>query len=148
MHFSVPAPMRARLSEYEGFHRSGKNELCHYFGIPAIIAGAASVLGHVPLVRFDAWQVTLADVVALAIVVFYVRSARWLGVVTGVLMGILVLAGRALPWTVGLGLFLGGWAVQFFGHAVYEKKSPAFLGNLLHLLVGPAWLVERALARR
>jgi uncharacterized membrane protein YGL010W len=44
-------------------------------------------------------------------------------------------------------LFFGGWAVQFIGHAVYEKRSPAFLKNLLHLLVGPAWLVERALAR-
>jgi uncharacterized membrane protein YGL010W len=140
--------MRARLDEYEGFHRSAKNELCHFLGIPSIIVGTAALLSLLPVANLAAWRLTLAELVVLAIVIFYVSSARWLGVVTGVLLVLLEFAGRTLPWAVGLGLFLGGWAVQFFGHAVYEKRSPAFLRNLLHLLVGPAWLVERALGRR
>ncbi len=147
MRFAVPAPMRARLDEYEGFHRSGANELCHFLGIPCIVVGAAGLLA---LVRFGSLlpgHLTLAELVAGTIVIFYVVSARWLGVVTGVLLAALVLVGRALPWSVGLGLFLGGWVLQFLGHAVYEKRSPAFLRNLLHLLVGPAWLVERAIGR-
>jgi uncharacterized membrane protein YGL010W len=37
--------------------------------------------------------------------------------------------------------------VQFVGHARFEHSSPAFLRNLVHLLVGPAWLVERSLRR-
>lgn len=139
--------MRARLDEYEAFHRSAGNELCHFLGIPSIIAGAAALLALLPLVTLRAFRVTAAELVTFGIVVFYVSSARLLGAVTGALLSVFVLAGRALPWTLGLALFLGGWALQFIGHAVYEKRSPAFLRNLLHLLVGPAWLVERAFAR-
>ena len=29
-------------------------------------------------------------------------------------------------------------------HYVYEKKSPAFYKNLVHLLVGPLWIVAKA----
>ena len=147
MRFLVPEPMRARLAEYEGYHRSFGNELCHFIGIPSIIAGAATLLTLVPLAVVAERRLTLAELVSGAIILFYVRSARWLGVVTGIIMAGLVAAGRTLPWSVGLALFLGGWLLQFLGHAVYERRSPAFLRNLLHLLVGPAWLVERALAR-
>jgi uncharacterized membrane protein YGL010W len=147
MRFEVPAPMRARLAEYEAFHRSSANELCHFVGIPCIIAGAASLLALVSFGSVAGRRLSLADPVAAAIVVFYVAQARWLGALTGLLLAGLVLVGEALPWTAGLALFLGGWALQFVGHALYEKRSPAFLKNLLHLLVGPAWLVERAFAR-
>ena len=139
--------MQVRLDEYGSFHRALGNELCHVIGIPCIVAGAATLLGAVPLATAGGFGVTLAEVVTAGIIVFYVVSARLLGLATGTLMALLVAGGRALPLGVGLALFLGGWAVQFIGHAVYEKRSPAFLRNLLHLLVGPAWLVYRAIER-
>ena len=40
------------------------------------------------------------------------------------------------------GLFMLGWIFQFVGHSVYEHKSPAFLTNFLHLLVGPLWILN------
>ncbi len=139
--------MRARLAEYEGFHRSSANELCHFIGIPSIVVGAASLLALVSFGAGAGHRISLAELVAAAIILFYVAQARWLGVVTGALLAAFVLVGRALPWTAGLALFLAGWALQFVGHARYERRSPAFLKNLLHLLVGPAWLVERAFER-
>jgi uncharacterized membrane protein YGL010W len=147
MTLGVSAKMQARLDEYGSFHRAFGNELCHVVGVPCIVAGAATLLGAVPLVTIGSTAITLAEVVSGAVIVFYLVSARLLGLVTGTLMALLVAGGRALPLGVGLVLFLGGWAVQFVGHAVYEKRSPAVLGNLLHLLVGPAWLVDRGLAR-
>ena len=139
--------MRERLAEYGGYHRSSGNEWCHFFGIPCIVAGAGTLFGLVPLVRVGGFSLTLAEVVAGGVMAFYVVSARWLGVVTAVLLAALVSLGRAMPALVGVGLFFGGWIVQFVGHAAFEKRSPAFLKNLLHLLVGPAWLVERAFDR-
>lgn len=147
MQFSVSPPMRERLAEYGGHHRSAANEWCHYLGIPSIVAGAATLLSLVPLVRVAHFPLTLAEVVAGGVSAFYLASARWLGLITAVLMAGLVALGRAVPVLVGLGLFVGGWIVQFVGHAAFEKSSPAFLKNLLHLLVGPAWLVERAFDR-
>ncbi len=38
------------------------------------------------------------------------------------------------------GLFVGGWALQFVGHYVFEKNKPAFFGDPYYLLVGPVWV--------
>ena len=139
--------MRERLDEYEGYHQTLGNEVCHYIGIPSIIAGSATLLGHVPLVTLGSFTLTLAEVIAAAIAVFYLASARVLGLVTALLLAVLVAVGRALPFWVGFGIFVAGWAFQFIGHAAFEHRSPAFLRNLLHLLVGPAWIVEHGLKR-
>lgn len=39
------------------------------------------------------------------------------------------------------GLFLGGWALQVAGHALFEKNKPAFFSDPYYLLVGPVWVV-------
>lgn len=38
-----------------------------------------------------------------------------------------------------LGLFAGGWALQYVGHYVFEGNKPAFYGDPYYLLVGPVW---------
>jgi uncharacterized membrane protein YGL010W len=40
---------------------------------------------------------------------------------------------------LGGGLFVGGWALQFIGHSVFEKNKPAFFTDPYYLLVGPVW---------
>jgi uncharacterized membrane protein YGL010W len=139
--------MRARLDEYSTFHRTLGNAVCHFVGIPLIIAGAGRLLGAVPLATVGSVTLTLTEPVLLLIALFYVIEARGLGLITALIMVALAEASRGLPFMVGLVLFLFGWAVQFIGHARFEHRSPAFLGNLVHLLVGPAWLVERSLRR-
>jgi uncharacterized membrane protein YGL010W len=43
------------------------------------------------------------------------------------------------------GLFVGGWALQFIGHYVFEKNDPKFFGDPMNLFVGVVWaLVEWA----
>jgi uncharacterized membrane protein YGL010W len=37
-------------------------------------------------------------------------------------------------------LFIGGWALQYVGHYVFEKNEPAFYGDPYYLLVGPIWV--------
>jgi uncharacterized membrane protein YGL010W len=38
------------------------------------------------------------------------------------------------------GLFVGGWALQYIGHYVFEKNDPAFYADPYYLLVGPVWV--------
>ena len=40
---------------------------------------------------------------------------------------------------LALTAFVVGWIFRFVGHA-YEGKRTTFLGNLVHLLVGPLWI--------
>lgn len=134
--------MRDRLAQYGETHTDRVNEICHFVGIPLIIAGAASLMGAVGL--SSGGRVTLAELVVALLALFYLIEARLLGLVTALAIIGIVAIGRQLPAIGGLGLFLIGWGFQLVGHSVFEKRSPAFFKNLLHLLVGPAWLVRRA----
>ena len=48
-------------------------------------------------------------------------------------------------WRWALGLFVLGWVFQFLGHFI-EGNRPAFFSNPVYLIVGPLWLVRRALS--
>jgi len=39
----------------------------------------------------------------------------------------------------GIGLFVGGWIVQFIGH-FFEGRKPAFVDDLIGLVVGPLFV--------
>ena len=43
----------------------------------------------------------------------------------------------------GVALFVIGWAFQFVGHW-YEGKKPAFVDDLVGLLIGPMFVVAEA----
>jgi uncharacterized membrane protein YGL010W len=47
-----------------------------------------------------------------------------------------------LAWA--LGFFVVGWLIQFVGHW-YEGKKPAFVDDLVGLLVGPMFVVAEAM---
>ena len=47
-----------------------------------------------------------------------------------------------LAW--GVGIFVVGWVIQFVGHW-YEGKKPAFVDDIVGLLVGPMFVVAEAL---
>ena len=48
-------------------------------------------------------------------------------------------------WRWALTMFVVGWILQLVGHAI-EGNSPAFFRNPVYLVVGPLWLLRRALA--
>ena len=43
---------------------------------------------------------------------------------------------------IGIIALIVGWIFQGIGHGVYEKRSPAFTRNLVHLLIGPLFLLN------
>jgi uncharacterized membrane protein YGL010W len=44
-------------------------------------------------------------------------------------------------WRVGLGLFVGGWALLFAGPRI-EGNKPAFFQGVVYFLVGPLWILK------
>jgi uncharacterized membrane protein YGL010W len=56
----------------------------------------------------------------------------------------LLIAGIVWHWMlwVGIALFLGGWTLQFIGHAI-EGKPPEFLKDWRFLLVGSRWWLAK-----
>lgn len=132
----------ALLAEYAGAHRTRGNLTCHVVGITLIVFGVLSMLGRISIV--PPW--TAAEVLIGLGFVYYLRLGATLGVAVTAAAVLLDLAAHlASDWRIGAAAFVVGWIFQGIGHAVYEKRKPAFLRNLAHLLIGPAFLVNEAL---
>ena len=129
------------FSEYSTFHTDRRNLICHEIGIPLIVWSLFSLLEQVKLGPID-----LGMLVGALIIVFYLRLDVRLALIALLAFTALYIAGRYTPWPLALGAFVAGWILQFVGHG-YEGKKPAFLHNLVHLLVGPLWICSLAMPR-
>ena len=135
----------ALFQDYGSHHRTRGNLVCHAFGITLILFGIISML---LLIRIGPlW--TAAEVVIAASVLFYLTLSVPLGVTMLVELAVLDVAARAVGnWKVGLVAFVVGWIFQGIGHGLFEKNSPAFLQNIVHLMVGPLFLWNELLRVR
>ena len=139
--------LAAYFRDYGNFHRTHGNEICHFFGIPMILLAIVGLLARVtlgpefsPELRLD-----LGILSALGALAWYLMLDWRVGAPFGlVLLGNYFL-GRAIPAPWLWVLFVVGWIFQLVGHYKYEKKSPAFLKNIEHLLIGPLWVFSRLL---
>jgi uncharacterized membrane protein YGL010W len=139
--------LKGHFADYAAFHRTPGNQLCHYLGIPLIVLTLFALLSQVTLGTAFGHGVTLAEVLFVLVSVYYLTLDTTLAAFMLVASGALLYLGRQMDWTVALGLFVFGWVLQFVGHYVYEKRSPAFYRNLTHLLVGPLWILAKATGR-
>jgi uncharacterized membrane protein YGL010W len=134
----------ALLSDYGAHHRTRGNLVCHAFGITLISFGIVSLLGRLSLGRWNVAEALIAGVVLYYTMLDLPLAGAMLAVFV-----LLDLAARAVGnWRIGAAAFVVGWIFQAVGHAVYEKNRPAFFRNLLHLLVGPLFLVNELLRLR
>lgn len=133
------------FSEYASHHQTKGNIFTHFIGIPMIMYGLFILLSLIPVVGF----VTGAELLIVGALVFYFSMDWKVGTGMAVVAGLIDLGARFTPfWWIGLVAFLVGWAIQFYGHIVYEKKAPSFLENLTHLLVGPAFILNEVIPMR
>lgn len=119
------------FADYDSFHKTAGNKICHTAGIPLIVIATLGFLK----VGIILWG--LASL-------WYIKLDWRLGLPFSLMTLGCYFLGRAMPTSVLLTIFVLGWIFQGVGHAVYEKKSPAFLQNLTHLLIGPLWIYVKA----
>ena len=100
-----------------------------------------------PLVSLGGFELTLAEVAIALIVGYYLTLDTTLALAMLVAYAVLDTAGRFIPPLPAVGLFALGWILQGVGHWVYEKNSPAFFRNFVHLAVGPLWILAKAIGR-
>lgn len=128
------------LLDYAASHRTKGNVVTHFIGIPLIILGLISMLVRMPL-GTDFF--TVAEVLIILVTIFYITLDVKLA--ASMLLAILimdVLARGINSFWVGFLIFAVGWLFQGIGHAIYEKHTPAFFKNLVHLLIGPLFLLN------
>jgi uncharacterized membrane protein YGL010W len=143
----VTEALRTHFADYAAFHRTTGNKACHSLGIPIIVLSALALLGRVPLLAVGGLELTLAELVIALFVGYYLTLDLTLaGAMLAAYVALDVL-GRFIAPLPALGLFAAGWILQGVGHWVYEKNSPAFFRNFIHLAVGQLWILAKALGR-
>ncbi|MFM0292328.1 MULTISPECIES: Mpo1 family 2-hydroxy fatty acid dioxygenase [Paraburkholderia] len=142
-----------QLTQYAAYHRDRRNIATHFIGIPMIVLALAVLLsrpafaiGALPLTLSPAW------VLFIAATLYYLVLDVPLGLLMALVSALCVAFGRwsaaqaTLTWLViGVGLFLVGWVFQFIGHVAYEHRKPAFVDDVIGLLIGPLFVLAEAL---
>ncbi|AXR00541.1 Mpo1-like protein [Pseudoalteromonas piscicida] len=141
------------LSQYAMYHRSKKNILTHFFGIPLIVIAVVGMT-FIPLFDISGVTITLAALIGGVLCGYYLM----LSLVFGLMMSAIMLAFYFLVLTLNpliinagvmtvlfwAGVFFIGWVLQFIGH-YFEGKKPAFVDDLIGLAIGPLFVLVELL---
>ena len=134
------------LSQYAAYHLDHKNIVTHFVGIPLIVFSIMCLTARAGM-TIGSFELTLAMVLILASIVYYLSLDRIFGVIMLVIYAMAYpLAYKIAQFDLGLwlslsiGIFVVGWAFQFVGH-FYEKKKPAFMDDVVGLAVGPLFVL-------
>jgi uncharacterized membrane protein YGL010W len=140
------------LAHYAQYHRDRRNIATHFVGVPMIVFGVGVLLAGTGFSVAGLWLTPAWIVYALATLWFLTRGEFLLGLATTAAVGLLialahpVAAGSFSRWLAwGVGFFAVGWVIQFVGH-YYEGRKPAFVDDLVGLLVSPMFMVLEMLA--
>ena len=139
------------LAQYAAYHRDRRNIVSHFVGVPMIVFSLGVLLARpslaagglvltpswVVFVVAAAWYVTRGDALLGVAASAAVAALLWLG--------LQVSGGSTSVWLgCGLGFFAAGWLIQFIGHW-YEGRKPAFVDDLVSLVVAPMFVVAEAM---
>ncbi|NQD93980.1 DUF962 domain-containing protein [Pseudomonas sp. CrR25] len=137
------------LSQYAAYHRDRRNIASHFVGIPMIVLAVAVLLSR-PGAELAGLWLAPATLLALVAGLFYLRLDLRFGLAMAVLLGLCLWGGALLArhstalWlSGGLALFVIGWIIQFVGH-YYEGRKPAFVDDLMGLMIGPLFVAAEA----
>ncbi|MEY3475045.1 MAG: hypothetical protein RL087_1503 [Pseudomonadota bacterium] len=142
------------LVQYARYHRDPRNIATHLLGIPLIVLGVGVLLSRpgIPLDPGSAWMFSPGWALWSAAALWYITRGGWVIPLSVILVNAVLMA--LAHWVAlqvesdwvfwGLGLFTIGWVIQFIGH-YYEGRKPAFVDDLIGLLVGPMFVCAEVL---
>ena len=139
------------MVQYAHYHRDRRNIATHFVGIPLIVFAIGVLLGR-PSFELFGVELSPAWIAWLLATLWYLtRGNLALGLsVSAVNFMLIALAqplagGSTAAWLGwGIGVFVVGWVLQFIGH-YYEGRKPAFVDDLVGLLVGPMFVAGEAM---
>lgn len=147
---SQSAALVKQLSKYATYHRDKRNIFTHFFGVPMIVLGVMVLLAR-PQVPVAGWLLSPMCVGLVISILYYLRLEITMGLIMAAQFVLMALAAQTIAasstatWlAAGIGLFVVGWVIQFIGH-YYEGKKPAFVDDLIGLMIGPMFVTAELL---
>ncbi len=141
-----------QLANYARYHRDPRNIATHFIGIPLIVFAIATLLAR-PSISLLGLPYSPAAGLACIVGLYYLRLELKLGLLMCLVLATAVAGGHAvatlptLSWlAIGIGSFVVGWIFQLVGH-VFEGRKPAFVDDLVGLIIGPLFVLVELLAK-
>lgn len=148
---SLFRPALELMTQYAAYHRDRRNIATHFVGIPLIVFAISVLLARAEFALGDTPMNAAIVLWALSSLWYLTRGNLMLGAATALVNGVLTALamtaaqGSTTSWLlIGVGSFVVGWIIQFIGH-YYEGRKPAFVDDLVGLLVGPMFVVGEAM---
>lgn len=145
---------RQFLDEYRRTHSNPTNALVHTICVPIILFASIGMLWTLPIGLWlgltdpTATWVNGATITALLALAFYAslsaRAALYMAATFAVCAAAVIgLQGAGMPvlWLCAA-LWIAAWLGQFYGHHV-EGAKPAFLDDVVFLLIGPLFIMDK-----
>lgn len=137
---------------YASHHRNPRTQQTHWIGVPLITFSLMILIGFVKIVIPGVYQISLACLGTLALLVYYFRLNWVLALaITPILLFLLWIANflnhngpNTLAWWIFIICFISGWTLQLYGHYVAEEK-PAFMTQLSQVFIAPLYLMAELL---
>jgi uncharacterized membrane protein YGL010W len=141
---------RRFLLEYAEYHRDERNCLMHLIGNPILAVAAFLPFSLLPVTVFGL-HTNAAAVLVIPALLFWMALDVTIGLAIAasavplLLVAALIAAhvSVAWVWTIAIGLFVIGWAMQIFGHKYFEGGWPALLDNPMHMLMSPMFVFAK-----
>lgn len=137
---------------YAAHHQNLKTQQTHWIGVPLITFSLMILLGFVKIVVPGVYQISLACLATLALLVYYFRLHWVLALaITPILLFLLWISHflsangpNTLGWWIFIITFISGWTLQLYGHYIADEK-PAFMVQLTQVFIAPLYLIAELL---
>jgi len=147
--------LRDFFVSYGSYHHNKVNKIIHFIFIPQIVFSLLCMAKHWSSTRFHfmGQELDYTFFFLLAVLLAYIK----IDFISGVISSVVYLGLYYLSNIIWLQYKLAGqvdqhfkifliqhivsWLVQFIGHGVFEKRSPALLDNILLTLVAPDFVI-------
>lgn len=136
------------LSQYKSVHFNKRNIQTHFIGIPLIVWAISVLLSlHTfeTVIGSNAYTYTPAMVVLAAMLLFYFKLHVKLAIGMAVYLVVNIYLAMMISTmdnalVIAVIAFIVGWIIQFIGHH-FEKAKPAFVDDIMGLIIGPLFLM-------
>jgi uncharacterized membrane protein YGL010W len=136
-----------QLTQYAAYHRDPRNIATHFIGVPMIVLAVVVLLSRPAFAMLGGLAMSPALLVAVVVCLFYLKLDLRMGAAMAVVLAAMLALGQWLAtqstvlWvSSGVGMFVVGWIIQFIGHH-YEGRKPAFVDDIMGLLIGPLFVM-------
>lgn len=141
---------RRQLVYYAQAHRDRRNGVMHVIGNPILFVAVVLPLWLIPVTVFGV-QTTAAPLLVMPALVLWMAFDVGLGLaIVATSIPLLFIAAViaehvsvASLWIISVTLFVLGWALQIFGHKVFERNWPSLLDDPLHMLISPMYIYAK-----